>query len=264
MPKKVSKSKTKKPVKRRISQPTQQQRQNITINVSKPSTRAGTSTKEPTKQPLPMMPSFNINQPSQSTDLSRLLGLLDRRLETETRLFRPVTTPVPEITPVTASQLPATVSANPLLEVQPEVTLGTAIDETIKKGGVPITSQLNIPKPRMTRSKSMPSISQLEGQQSLQKFFTAEPPVPLFESLEQLKEPPEPARAASAQMYVSTQPEEPSPYDKLNERYRKAFGSDYAGDPNIKIRAYTSMIVQQEKLNKERLKMEKQNKKAEK
>lgn len=84
---------------------TQPMSQNVNVYVTKPTTtrtiKVKEVVKEPVRQLLPMMPSFNINQPvpqsqsqSQSSDLAKILGFLIPKKETESTLGESIKTPI--------------------------------------------------------------------------------------------------------------------------------------------------------------------------
>lgn len=72
----------------------QKQSQKVIVNISHPrrayKRRASTVSKEQPKQYLPMMPSFNVNQPQQATDLAKLVGLLIPKIQTESTLAKAI------------------------------------------------------------------------------------------------------------------------------------------------------------------------------
>jgi hypothetical protein len=79
----VAKSKTKQKQK-------QKQSQKVIVNITQPKRvyRKSKLTKDEPKPFIPLMPSFNINQPtpSPSTDLAKILGMLIPKLQTESTL----------------------------------------------------------------------------------------------------------------------------------------------------------------------------------
>jgi len=81
---------TKKVVKQKQKQ---KQTQKVIVNISHPvpkkrgyKRRIDTSPKEQPRQFLPMMPSFNINQPQATSDLAKLVGMLIPKLQTQSTL----------------------------------------------------------------------------------------------------------------------------------------------------------------------------------
>lgn len=278
MAKKIVKRKTKKPATMQ-----QSQKQNIIINVTKPATKSRTTSKQPVKQLLPMMPSFNVNQPVQPNDLSRILGLLDRRLQTETKLFTPAYNTIPNVpSEPTQTQLNPIEETTNFKNIKTELPLGEAVNNSTIVKGVPlidnpITSQLKIPKPRVSELK-IPKVEETQVEK-ITNYFKPIESKSLSESLENIKtsnnEPvittgktitvkkvggklqlpevtTEPLGYASA-----IEPEEQSlPFErklseleKLNIRYEKAFGKKYSG-PNLKLKDYKKLIQERETFNK--------------
>jgi len=60
------------------------------------------------------------------------------------------------------------------------------------------------------------------------------------------------------------QPRKLTEREKLDIRYKNAFGSQYTGDPNIKQKDYKKMIQEQERIKKSSAKLEKESKKKSK
>jgi hypothetical protein len=278
MAKKIVKRKTKKPATMQ-----QSQKQNIIINVTKPATKSRTTSKQPVKQLLPMIPSFNVNQPVQPNDLSKILGLLDRRLQTETKLFTPAYNTIPNVpNEPTQTQLNPIEETTNFKNIKTELPLGEAVNNSTIVKGVPlidnpITSQLKIPKPRVSELK-IPKVEETQVEK-ITNYFKPIESKSLSESLENIKtsnnEPvittgktitvkkvggklqlpevtTEPLGYASA-----IEPKEQSlPFErklseleKLNIRYEKAFGKKYSG-PNLKLKDYKKLIQEREAFNK--------------
>lgn len=74
----------------------QKQSQKVIVNINQSSRRGGGSKKTTEKSMTPLMPSFNINQPTPSPlpDLTKLLGFLSPILQTHSRLGNAVSTTV--------------------------------------------------------------------------------------------------------------------------------------------------------------------------
>ena len=100
----------------------QKQKQTVIVNINQP-TRKTTSKNAPQKQYLPLMPSFNVNQPTPSTDLAKVLGMLIPKLQTESRIAQAIPTPQ------TIKTLPEPINIGGLIDVKASPSLGDAIAE---------------------------------------------------------------------------------------------------------------------------------------
>lgn len=91
----------KKPLRLKKNVQKQKQTQSVVVNIMHPKSKAKSIAKKTTIKeqpktlaPFPMMPSFNINQPTPSTDLAKLLGLLIPKLQTESSLGSSIPKPI--------------------------------------------------------------------------------------------------------------------------------------------------------------------------
>lgn len=107
----------------------QQQKQTVIVNISQP--KRSYKPKAPVSKPktlslLPMMPSFNINQPSQSSDLSKLVGMLIPKLQTQSTLGSSIPPPIPTDVPIPSlsTELQSNIKEN---------LLGELIENKVKK-----------------------------------------------------------------------------------------------------------------------------------
>lgn len=284
MVKKIVKPKVKKPrAKKSIAKSTgQTQTQNVTVNISKPST---TARKPPVTQPvtqststggsargfaLPMAPSFNVNQPSQTNDLAKLIGLINTKLETDSKLGAALSTK-------------AEAAKEPPKPVKPSKNIGGLKDptESVSLGdAVDITA----PKPKRDVIVATPSPPELTGDviatelpppAEATAFVTgdvegAKMGPPVISSLKvpsatkkrgKGKSESAPENIPVLENYYPLMSELPfsglSSTNPLDIRYEKAFGYPYEG-PNLKEKDFQKMIIQQEKFNKQQKRLEKE------
>jgi len=213
MAKKGSKTKQKQKQK-------QKQSQKVIVNVTQPIRRTVTTSKNaPQKSFLAQMPSFNINQPTPSplTDLTKIIGLLVPRLQTESRLGSAIPTMKP---PTELSPEPINIGG--LTDLKSSPTLGDAI-EAIRIKQEP---ELELNKPE----KIQPSIK---------SYFK-----PIDEESEQEME-----YASASTSSVPQRTPRISEIDRLNMRYEKAFGYPYSGE-RMKLKDFREIIQLQEAKNK--------------
>ncbi len=81
----------------------QKQKQTVIVNITQPTRRASSKNAPPQKPFIPLMPSFNINQPVPAPlpDLAKSIGLLSPALQTQSKLGTAINTAVqPPLNPV--------------------------------------------------------------------------------------------------------------------------------------------------------------------
>lgn len=213
-------SKTKQKQKQSQSQKLQKQSQRVIVNVTQASRRTGTTSKNaPQKSFLAQMPSFNVNQPTPSPlpDLTKILGLLVPRLQTESRLGSAIPTMKPQ-----TEVSPEPINIGGLTDLKSSPTLGDAI-EAVRIKQEP---ELELNKPE----KIQPSIK---------SYFK-----PIDEESEQGME-----YASASTPSVSQRTPRISEIDRLNMRYEKAFGYPYSGE-RMKLKDFREIIQLQEAKNK--------------